>query len=464
MTRLVRLIRTTAFRLSLAFVALAALVASTLIAVISYQAQNLLREQSETAVQEEIDALSTTYRTTGLRGLFLAVTRRANRPGAYLYLLTNPQGQPLAGNLLSLQPGILSDLGPRLITYSHDDPSDTHQREASVRIVEMPGGFRLVVGRDLAEQARLRTIVVNAAIAAGIVVLAFGLGGGSLVAMRIARRIDDMTASSHAIMAGDLSKRLPLSGSGDEFDRLGGSVNTMLARIEELMRGLKEVSDNIAHDLKTPLTRLRSRVEGALRQTLTGDKAREELSAVLSETDGLIRTFDALLLIARAEGGEGPAGLARIDLRDVVNGIGDLYDVVAEEAGFQLMIEAPGSAVIRGNRELLARALSNLIDNAIKFSRPAASPPPPTITISLALVDGQARLSVSDRGPGILEADRGRVLERFVRLEKSRSKPGTGLGLSLVLAITRLHHGTLLLEDNQPGLRVVITMPLAVPA
>ena len=464
MTRLVRLIRTTAFRLSLAFVALAALVAATLVAVISYQAQNLLREQSETAVQEEIDALATTYRTTGLRGLYLAVTRRANRPGAYLYLLTSPQGQPLAGNLLSLQPGILGDLGPRLITYSHDDPSDTRQRAASVRIVEMPGGFRLVVGRDLAEQARLRMIVINAGIAAGIIVLAFGLGGGSLVAMRIARRIDDMTASSHAIMAGDLSKRLPLSGSGDEFDRLGGSVNTMLSRIEKLMHGLKEVSDNIAHDLKTPLNRLRSRVESALRQSLTSDQARDELSAVLSETDGLIRTFDALLLIARAEGGEGAADLASIDLRDIVNGMGDLYGVVAEEAGCQLIIEAPRSAVIRGNRELLARALSNLIDNAIKFSAPNAGSMPPSITLSLALIDEGTRLSVADRGPGIREADRSRVLERFVRLEKSRSQPGAGLGLSLVLAITRLHHGTLVLEDNHPGLRVVITLPRAAPA
>lgn len=459
MTRLARLFSTTAFKLSLAFVGLTALVAASLIAVISYQALSLLGEQTQIAVQEEIDALGATYRTTGLRGLYLAVQRRANRPGAYLYLLANPQGEPLAGNLLTYDPSVLHTPGPRLISYAHDDPTDHKEHRAAVRVVQMPGGFHLIVGRDLEEQARLRSIVTNAAVTAALVVLAFGLGGGSWVASRIARRIDRMSASSEAIMAGDLTQRLPLSGSGDEFDRLGASVNMMLARIEELLRGFKEVSDNIAHDLKTPLTRLRGRVEGALRRELGSSEAREELGAVLNETEGLIRTFDALLLIARAEGGEG-AALSPLDARQIIIAIGELYEAVAEEAGLELIIEAENPARVRANRELLSQALSNLIDNAIKFSAAEAGGALAPVKLSLTATTDQAVLAISDRGPGIPQADRGRVLERFVRLEKSRSRPGSGLGLSLVAAIIRLHGGTLRLEDNAPGLRVVITLPL----
>lgn len=460
MTRLARLFKTTAFKLSLAFVALSALVAASLIAVISYQALNLLQEQTETAVAAEIETLTTAFRTTGLRGLFLAVQRRANRPGANLYLLTNPQGQPLAGNLLSLKPGVLDTTGSRLITFTHDDPSDPAEREAAVRIVQLPGGFRLVVGRDLAEQARLRALVGNVAITATIVVLAFGLGGGSLVASRIAKRIDAMSASSQAIMAGDLSQRLPLSGSGDEFDRLGGSVNLMLARIEELMRGFKEVSDNIAHDLKTPLTRLRNRLESALSAPLSADRAHEELARMLAETDGLIRTFNALLLIARAEGGEGVSGFGVVDLNAVIDDIGDLYMAVAEEQDLKLTVTCVDRAQVRGNRELLSQALANLLDNAIKFSNAGTEISVPLITLSLTTTKGQARIVVTDEGVGIAQEDRERVLERFVRLEKSRSRPGAGLGLSLVAAITRLHGGALRLEENAPGLRVVITLPL----
>lgn len=459
MTRLAKLLSTTAFKLSLAFVALTALVAASLIGVISYQALNLLQEQTETAITEEIDALSTAYRTTGLRGLYLAVQRRANRPGAYLYLLTNPQGQPLAGNLISYDASVLAVAGPLVITYAHDEGSDSRQHQASVRVVQMPGGFHLIVGRDLDEQARLRSIVRNAAIAAAIVVLAFGLGGGSLVANSIARRIDRMSASSEAIMAGDLSRRLPLSNAGDEFDRLGGSVNAMLARIEELLRGFKEVSDNIAHDLKTPLTRLRSRVEASLRASLSPEQAREELTQVLGDVDGLIGTFDALLLIARAESKEGAGALKPLDVRSLVLDLGELYEAVAEERGLRLVVEAPEEVPVRGNRELLAQALSNLLDNAIKFSEGKEGE---TLLISLSLTrrDKEAELVVADRGPGIPEADRGRVLERFVRLEKSRSAPGSGLGLSLVAAIVRLHGGQLRLEENNPGLKAVILLPL----
>ena len=459
MTRLAKLFSTTAFKLSLAFVALTALVAASLIAVISYQALRLLQEQTETALATEIEALTTTYRTIGVRGLYLAVSRRSNRPGANLYLLTTPQGQFMAGNLASVAPGVLSATGPRLITYTHEDANDPRQHEAAVFVALLPGGFHLVVGRDLEEQARLRAIVSNAAIAAAVVVLAFGLGGGSIVASRIARRIDDMSASSSAIMAGDLSQRLPLTGSGDEFDRLGGSVNLMLTRIEELMHGLKEVSDNIAHDLKTPLTRLRSRVESALRSSLTVETAREELTQVLSETESLIRTFDALLLIARAEGGEGAGGFTTLDIQEVVAGIGELYEALAEEHGLRLVIENAQKIELRGSRELLSQALANLLDNAIKFSDNQPDASLNVVTLSVVVVPDHIELVVADHGPGVPTPERERVLVRFVRLEKSRSRPGSGLGLSLVAASARLHGGTIRLDDNQPGLRAIISLP-----
>jgi signal transduction histidine kinase len=266
-------------------------------------------------------------------------------------------------------------------------------------------------------------------------------------------------------MAGDLSGRLPVAGTGDELDRLADNVNAMLDRIEALMRGLKEVSDNIAHDLKTPLTRLRNRCEQALRSATGEASYRAALESTIAESDDLIRTFDALLMIARAESGQARENMTEFDASEIARDVGELYEPVADEKGIALKIDAPAAAPVRGNRELVSQALANLIDNAIKYAgtNGKVNGVPAEIVVKAGNDGERITLSVADRGPGIPDADRGRVVERFVRLEQSRSEPGSGLGLSLASAVARLHGGELKLEDNHPGLRTTIALPRAGP-
>jgi len=291
-------------------------------------------------------------------------------------------------------------------------------------------------------------------------VVVLGLAGGFFVTRRVLRRFDAMTATTQRIMAGDLSERLPVAGTGDELDRLASNLNDMLDRIEALMLGLKEVSDNIAHDLKTPLTRLRNRCEAALRTANDEPEYRAALESMLDESEGLIRTFDALLMIARAESGHSRDNMKDFDAAEIVRGVGELYEPVAEEKGLSVKIEAADGATIRGNRELLSQALANLVDNAIKYSRPEGEVTEALEIVLSARPGGQRVLiGVADHGPGIAEADRARAVERFVRLPQSAAEPGSGLGLSLAAAVARLHGGELRLEDNAPGLRTVIDLP-----
>jgi signal transduction histidine kinase len=290
-----------------------------------------------------------------------------------------------------------------------------------------------------------------------------GIGGGYWVSRRLLARIDNLSATTRTIMAGDLSGRLPVSGSGDELDRLAQSLNLMLGRIEQLMAGLREVSDNIAHDLKTPLNRLRNRVEEALREPYDEMAYRETLERTIEEADGLIKTFNALLSIARLEAGAAGDNRDTLDLSALVGDVAELYEPVAEERGITLKAKVDGPIAIRGDRQLLGQAITNLIDNALKYGAPAAQGGngwAPEVDIRAEVHGGVAEILVADRGPGVPEAERERVLGRFVRLEASRSEPGSGLGLSLVAAVARLHGGALRLEDNEPGLRVVLSLPL----
>jgi signal transduction histidine kinase len=239
----------------------------------------------------------------------------------------------------------------------------------------------------------------------------------------------------------------------------------MLERIEGLMYGFKEVSDNIAHDLKTPLTRLRNRCEEALRLAEDESQYRAALESTIEESDALIRTFNALLMIARAESGQARDGMTEFDAAEIARGVGELYEPLADEKGIHLKVDAPTAAPVHGNRELISQALANLVDNAIKYGGPdgagGANGAAAEIVVKAVGEGDRILLAVADGGHGIPEADRGRAVERFVRLEQSRSKPGSGLGLSLASAVARLHGGELKLEDNHPGLRTVISLPRA---
>jgi signal transduction histidine kinase len=295
-----------------------------------------------------------------------------------------------------------------------------------------------------------------------LIVVVLGLGGGIFVARRVLRRIDAMTGTTQRIMAGDLSGRLPVGRSGDELDRLAENLNAMLERIEALMMGLKEVSDNIAHDLKTPLTRLRNRCEAALRNARTDADYRAALDSTIEESEELIRTFDALLMIARAESGEAREGMSEFDAAEVAHDVSELYEPLADDKGLALRVEAT-PAPVKGNRELVSQALANLVDNAIKYAaetkQEGSNGAVSEILVTAGAEGDRIKLAVRDGGPGIPESDRAHVVERFVRLEQSRTKPGSGLGLSLAAAVARLHGGELKLEDNAPGLKAILDLP-----
>jgi signal transduction histidine kinase len=464
-----KLIRTTAFRLTLAYLFLFALFAASLLGYFAWNTRRLITEQITTTVNAETGEISDIFGRRGLRGLVFTIENRALRPGANLYLVTTPSGQAIAGNVGSLAPGVMATSGWSETAYRRLDDQDTADQRALVRVTELSNGFRLLIGRDLEERRRMIGIVAKAAQWSLLIVIVLGLGGGVFVARRVLRRIDAMTGTTQRIMAGDLSGRLPVGRSGDELDRLAENLNAMLERIEALMMGLKEVSDNIAHDLKTPLTRLRNRAEDALAKSGSETEYRSALERTIEESDGLIRTFNALLMIARAESGQARGNMDDFDAADVALGIHELYEPLAEDGGMTLHVKT-SAAPLHGNRELIGQALANLVENAIKYGKPVPVPQP-LGTAAVASTDSkeiviearrdgeQVLLSVTDHGPGIPESDRKHAVERFVRLEASRTQPGSGLGLSLASAVATLHGGDLRLGDAHPGLSATLAIP-----
>ena len=467
MTAFGKLIRTTAFRLTLVYLFLFALFAASLLGFFAWNTRHLITEQITATVNAETGEVSDIFARRGLRGLVLTIENRALRPGANLYLVTTPAGQAVAGNVGSLSPGVMATTGWSETAYRRLDDQDSTNHFALVKVTELSSGFRLLIGHDLEERRRLFGIVAHAAQWSVLIVVVLGLGGGIFVARRVLRRIDAMTGTTQRIMAGDLSGRLPVGRSGDELDRLARNLNAMLERIEALMMGLKEVSDNIAHDLKTPLTRLRNRAEEALAKSRTEAEYRSALERTIEESDGLIRTFNALLMIARAESGQARGNMDDFDAADVARGIHELYEPLAEDDGMTLRVRVE-SAPLHGNRELISQALANLVENAIKYGKPDGTVQPlaPTaetdrkaILIEARRVGDRVLLSVTDHGPGIPVADRKHAVERFVRLEASRTLPGSGLGLSLASAVATLHGGDLRLDDAHPGLIVTLAIP-----
>jgi signal transduction histidine kinase len=460
-----KLIRTTAFRLTLVYLLLFALFAVSLLGYFAWNTRRLINEQIIANVSSEIGQLSDMFAHRGLHGLVVTIENRALRPGSNLYLVTTPEGRAVAGNVGSLAPGVMATTGWSETSYRRLDEADRADHHALVNVTELTSGFRLLIGRDLEERRRVFGIVAKAAQWSVLIVIVLGLGGGIFVARRVLRRIDAMTGTTQRIMAGDLSGRLPVGRSGDELDRLAENLNAMLERIEALMVGLKEVSDNIAHDLKTPLTRLRNRAEEALAKSGNEADYRAALERTIEESDGLIRTFNALLMIARAESGQARSDMADFDAADVARGIHELYEPLAEDNGLSLEVRTE-PAWLHGNRELVSQALANLVENAIKYGQPAPALQPANgngdakvILIESRRDGDQVLLSVSDHGSGIPEADRAHAVERFVRLEASRTQPGSGLGLSLASAVATLHGGSLKLADAHPGLRATLALP-----
>jgi signal transduction histidine kinase len=449
-----RLIASTPFRLTVAYMGGFVVAAALIVGFVAWQANELMTGRVIETLGAEISALREHFQAGGRDRLIAAVEERVAQPGLNLYLLVDADGSKRAGNLAALP--------PELVRAGQGTLFMNGKRAAVGELVQVRGGMLLLVGRDIEDQRQFALSVGRVALWSFGLLSLLGVGAGILISRSTLGRIEAVTEASRKIMAGDLTRRLPFNGSGDELDRLSESLNAMLARIEELMAALREMSDNIAHDLKTPLTRLRSRAEAALEEPGSPEAHRAALVKTIEEADELIKTFNALLLIARLEGGAMTEAMAEVDAAAIVADVAELYGPVAEEAGLALTVSAPDSLTIVANRELVSLAIVNLLDNAIKYSvsAPAGGAP---VEMALRRVGDEAEVVVADRGPGVAPEDRKRVLQRFVRLEKSRSRPGFGLGLSLVAAVARLHGGAIRLEDNAPGLKAVVTLPTRGP-
>ncbi|WP_245513046.1 sensor histidine kinase [Enterovirga rhinocerotis] len=453
-----KLFRTTAFRLLLVYLAVFAVSVFLILAYIAWNTTRIVNSQIVETIGAEIGGLAEQYRLGGIRRLVSIVERRSRQPGASLYLVTTFQGERIAGNIGSLSPGALDTEGQREVQYARAE-DEARNHTAIVRVFLLPSGFRLVVGRDVEDRTRIKKTLGQALGVSLLLVIVLGCAGGWFVSRRVLRRVDGMTGTTATIMAGDLAGRLKVAGTGDEFDRLALNINAMLDRIGELMGGMTEVSNNIAHDLKTPLTRLRNRADEALRGAGGPEELREALEGIIEESDNLIRIFNALLMIARMEAGHASEAMADFDAALITEDLAELYEPLAEEAGLAMTTAIQPSLPVHGSRELVGQAVANLLDNAIKYGSAAEGEKGP-VTVRAERDAEQVRITVADRGPGIPEADRERVLGRFVRLESARTRPGFGLGLSLAAAVARLHGGSLSLRDHAPGLEAVLTLPL----
>lgn len=473
--------RTTAARLSALYLLLFGLCAVGLVFYMTALSVRLLTSQTQDTINEEVVGLATAYQRGGLPLLVRTIERRSRQPGANLYLIADANGQILSGNVESLEAGVLDTEGwtERPFAYQRYGESSTERRQRTAEpaalpvetelrhaaialVLRLPNQMIVLVGRDLGEPERFRLVVRQSLVAALGVMALGGLLIWLFVGRRALKRIDSVSHASRRIMGGDLTGRLPVTGAGDEFDRLSESLNSMLAKIADLNEGLKQVSDNIAHDLKTPLTRLRNRAEAALAGTHEPGDYREALEATIAESDQLIRTFNAILMISRLEAGYSAESTGRVDLSGLCRDVSELYEPSAEEAGVELASEIPPGVEIDGNRELIAQSVSNIVDNAIKYS--AGSRESPKVVLRLARSGEGIELDVTDNGPGIPDdGDRRRATERFVRLERSRSQPGSGLGLSIAKAVMKFHGGRLELVPRDPGLRVAMSFPARQP-
>ncbi len=458
----IRLLRTSTFRLAAVYLLVFAVSVGAVLGYVYWQTLKLLDEQADETIAAEVQGIAEQYALNGTPGVLAIIKNRSRLDTGGLYLLATPVGKRMAGNLRSLPANVLNNKpGWIEFAFAVETPGGLTEHRARAFYTRLEGGYHLLVGRDIQELKRFGEIIRNTLFWALGLTAVLGIGGGLLLSRNFLRRIDAITATVRAIRAGNMSDRVPLEGSGDELDRLAAALNDMLDEIERLMRGLKEVSSNIAHDLRSPLNRLRAQAEDALRSN-DPERHRQALEATIENADQLLKTFNALLFIARAEAGQGASGLAEVDVSEVVREVAELYQPIIEDEGGRFHLEVPDTAPFRGDRQLIAQALVNLLDNALKYGR--RDDKPPDITIRVEDHGNHVDLVVADRGPGIPAEETEHVKDRFVRLDASRSRPGSGLGLSLVASIARLHDGELILADNAPGLKAILRLPRRKPA
>ncbi|MEK7264781.1 MAG: HAMP domain-containing sensor histidine kinase [Pseudomonadota bacterium] len=469
---MLRLLRTTTFRFTIVYVVVFA-IAVALLGYLFYQSTfGVVSKQTDLILDQEIQVLSEVFSTEGAGVLRRVVRERAAWRDDGLYMLIGaPSGAVLSGNLSALPPEALS-AGEGFFNFTFERPRlDAAGREIGIDTREARGkirrfkaapdaetSFLVFVARDISTREALRKRSQALMTRIGAATIGLGIIIGLFFSRTLLQRVDSVNRTARAIRDGDLSKRIALTGVGDEIENLAINLNAMLDQIERLMGGMREVSDNIAHDLRSPLNRIRGRLNEALKSSPS--EKEEALRATLDDAEGMITTFNALLSIARIESGEGAGQMEAVDLVAIAQEMVELYEPAAQESGFVLQLKTAPAPPVRGSRALISQALANLLDNALKYAVGGT-----TIRIDVRKgSDNRVLLSVLDDGPGVPEAERDSVLKRFVRLEQSRSTPGSGLGLSLVSAIARAHRGSILLGESSAsaerrGLKVTIAFP-----
>ncbi|MCA1985446.1 MAG: HAMP domain-containing histidine kinase [Desulfovibrio sp.] len=454
-----RLLRSSTFRLAMLFLCVFGASAVLLLYFIYWTTAGFMERQTVATISAEIQGLRDRYELLGLAGLIQVINERTadkeNRDS--LYLLAKPDYSPLAGNLDQWPEVELTESG--WLTFTLERPRRRPEM-AMARHFLLTGNFHLLVGRNISEKTDIQRRIIKSLFYGLALTVVLGLAGGVFMSRKMLRRLDVINKTSLEIMAGNFSRRIPVQGTGDEFDQLIANLNEMLDQNEQLMGGVRQVSDNIAHDLRSPLTRMRNRLELALMETSNLTLCQEALARTVEETDEIIQTFNALLQIAQAESGARRGDMVRLDLAAIARDIGELYEPSAEEKGLRMTMELEHGAMVMGNRHLLSQAMANLLDNAIKYT-PAGG----RVLLRIRNTPQGPECTVADTGVGIPPDAREKVLERFFRLESSRSAPGSGLGLSLVAAVVRLHRASLSLsahhpdDSARPGLEAVILFP-----
>jgi len=460
------------FRLAVLYVLLLGVSVAILLGFIYWSTAGFMARQTDATIGAEVQGLAEQYRRRGLTGLSVIIAERAARDpaGAGVYLLADEQYQPLVGNVEAWPAAEPNDDGwvnfrlRQPVDSEHGGAAQAHAARA--KVFRLRGGLRLLVGRDIRELAATRNLIQDALAWGLAITAALALLGGWLMSAGVVRRIETVNEVGREIIDGDLSRRVPSDGSGDEFDQLAVNLNRMLVRIEALMASVRQVSDNIAHDLRTPLSRLHTKLS-QLRATDLSPESAAGVDAAIFDAEELLSAFNALLRIARVESGSRRAAFARLDLSTLLHDVAELYEPLAADKEQRLQVfparspdgadaDADAGLIVYGDRDLLFQALANLLDNAIKYT-----PDGGEIALRARPVDDAIEITVTDSGPGIPRSLREKVLQRFYRIDASRSAPGHGLGLSLVQAVAQLHAAKLGLEDAAPGLRVVLRFELA---
>lgn len=460
--KLLSQLRTSTFQLALLYMVVFATSVFLLLAFIYWRTAGFMTAQTDETIEAEIAGLAEQYRGRGVNGLITIIRERVARdPNAKsLYLLTTDEYLKLAGNLSTWPEGAQSQGSWINFTLDESLGWTGPPRMARARIFEVQGGLRLLVGRDVDDLNTLKALIETAINWGMGITLALALLGGFMMSRSTTRRIEVINNTSRKIMNGHLSQRIPTRGTQDDFDQLAENLNQMLDRIVYLMEGIRHVSDSIAHDLRTPLTRLRNQLETTL-MLVDNDEARDQAAKAVAEADQLLATFNALLRIARLETrGNTTADVRPVSLGMLVSDACELYEALAEDKDQSFIQDIDEEVMVEGDRDLLFQMVSNLIDNAIKYT-----PEEGEIVVRVSQDDEASVFEVGDSGVGVPDDEKGQIFQRFYRVGKSRSLPGNGLGLSLVSAVAEIHKGSIGVFDHHPeatdypGLQVRVTLP-----